>query len=228
MNPAHPVRIALADDHSLFRNGIRSTILSFGGYQVIIEAENGQQLLEGLRRLETRQAALPDICITDLSMPGYNGYEVIREIREKWSGMPVLVLSFFANRHSLLRSLYLGASGFLSKGCSQEQLKEALTAIRETGGFYTDLPVGDSRFPRGDEALPHITSREMEFLSHCCTDLSYKDVAGRMNISIRTVESYRDSLYEKLGIRNRTGLIIFAVKTGMIMVDEVLGNRPVP
>lgn len=222
MNPLHPVRIALADDHVLFRNGIRSTIHSFGDYEVIVEADNGLQLLEELRHLDARKAPLPDVCITDLSMPRHNGYEALREIREKWPGMPVLVLSFFANRHSLLRSLYLGANGFLSKGCSPGQLQEALTSTREAGRFYTDLSLPRIPLPGHDEEPPHITSREMEFLTHCCTDLSYKDVAGRMNISVRTVESYRDSLYEKLGIRNRTGLIIFAVQTGLIVLDELL------
>lgn len=212
------IRIAIADDHPIMRKGICDVITAFDGFAIDVEASDGSELISSLKNTTEK----PDICILDISMPNLNGYETLKEIRRNWSTMKVLVLSMFNNEFSVIKMLTNGANGFLQKNTSPRQLIRALAAIYYTG-YYDSEPALKKIIDlvqHKPQLLPRITEREMEFLCHCCSELNYKEIADLMGVSSRTVEGYRNALFTKLNIKTRTGLVIYALKNGIVSINE--------
>lgn len=213
MDPQPLIRIAIADDHPVTRRGIIDTIALFDGFSIDIEADNGEDLI-----MQLEQAVeMPDICILDISMPGLNGYETLKEIKRRWPHVKVLVFSMYNNEFSVMKMLKEGANGYLQKNCPPRQLQRALADIYYNGIYNAELAAPQLiKLLHHKDALPDITDREMEFLQHCCSELTYKEIAGLMHLSTRTVEGYRDALFNKLNIKTRTGLVMYAVRNGIV------------
>lgn len=212
MSPQSFIHIAIADDHPITRRGIIDTITLFNGFHVSIEADNGMDLIEQLSQV----AELPDICIIDISMPGLNGYETLKELKKKWPELKVLIFSMYYNEFSLAKMLKEGAGGYLQKNCPPAQLQQALSDIYYNGSYQQqDTATAPVKPAHTKETTTDITDREMEFLRHCCSELTYKEIAGIMHLSTRTVEGYRDTLFNKLHIKTRTGLVLYAIRNGI-------------
>jgi len=211
------VKIAIADEYPVYRKGLSDTIRSWESFRMIFEVDNGDDLLETLSGLED----LPDICILDISKNEANNYEVIRQLKERWVDLRILVLSVFNTEFSIIRMINMGVNGFLSKGCEPEEIRAALLALYNKDYYYSSS-IPEIVFRKAKSSvLLKITSREMEFLTLCCSDLGYKNIASMMGISIRTIESYRDSLYEKLRVKSRMGLMIFALRSGIFPAEKL-------
>jgi DNA-binding NarL/FixJ family response regulator len=214
--------ITLVDDHVLLRSGLASLINSFDEYQVLFEADNGQDFI---RQLKSR--ATPDIILLDVTMPVMNGYETAEWIRVNLPDARVLVLSMMENDAAIIRMLRHGAKGYILKDSKPATFREALNCVRDNGFYINELV--SSRMlhyvNQKDHALDAkvtglvITERELTFLKLVCTEKTYKEIAEEMFVSPRTVDSYRDSLFEKLGISSRVGLVLFAIKNGIILVQ---------
>jgi len=212
------IPIAIADDHSVVRKGLVDFIDSWGGFTVVLEAGNGMVLLENLEQAKQ----FPELCILDMNMPVMNGFETFKEIKKRWPDFKVLILSVSISEYTATTMINLGANGFLSKDCDPENIRKALWSIYKEGYYYSSLiPKKIFEKAKGNIQLK-ITCRETEFLNLCCTDMGYKTIADRMGISIRTVESYRDSLYKKLNVKTRMGLMIFALKNGIVQQDNLV------
>jgi two-component system invasion response regulator UvrY len=210
------IPIAIADDHSVVRKGLIDFIDSWGDFTVVLEAGNGMVLLKNLEKAEQ----FPELCILDMNMPVMNGYETYKEIKKRWPAFKVLILSVSISEYTAINMINLGANGFLSKGCDPEDIHKALWSIYENGYYYSQL-ISKKIFDKAkNKSLLKITCRETEFMNLCCTDMGYKTIADRMGISIRTIESYRDSLYKKLNVKTRMGLMIFALKNGIVQQDN--------
>jgi len=210
------VRLSIAEDHPIMLKGI-CDILSGGIFQIDIEASDGNELIDKLRKAEN----LPDICIIDISMPGLNGYELLKEIRKNWTSVKVLVLSEFYDEYSALEMLRSGANGYLQKNCTPQQLHHALANIYYHEYYYTaSVSKKISEMNHYGAQFPKITDREMEFLQHCCSELSYKEIGELMGISARTVEAYRNALFDKLQLKTRTGLAMFALQNGIVPLNR--------
>jgi len=206
------IKVAIADDHTLLRKGLIDLINSFGTFSVITEAGNGLQLIQELQQSQI----LPDICILDINMPELDGFGTLVKIRANWPDIKVLALSMYNNEFTIIRMLKAGANGYLLKNCDPAEFQKALLAIHERG-FYDEGAIEKNILNKSlRDELVSITPKELEFLQLCCSELAYKEIADKMHISPRTVEDYRDNLFRKLKVNTRTGLVLYAVKAGLI------------
>ncbi len=143
-------------------------------------------------------------------------YATIRHIKQEWPDLKILVIPEFNSEFGVIKMINLGVNGFIAKGSKQYDIKNALHSVFDKDYYYSaSIPEVVFRKAKSSVLLK-ITPREMEFLSLCCTDQGYKTIADKMKISVRTIESYRNSLYDKLRVKSRMGLMIFALKSGII------------
>lgn len=209
---AKTIHIAIADDHVLFRKGLSELIAGFEHMSVLFDVSNGRELLEQLRTVEK----LPDLCIVDINMPVLNGYETVGLIRKEWPEMKMLALSMYDTEFNIIKMIRAGADGYVLKDAEPRELQKAIMAIEEEGFYHSELVSGRALKTHGDKGIKlHFTEKEEQFLSYCCSELTYKDIAEKMNVSPRTVDGYRDTLFAKLDIKTRTGLAIYAIKSGL-------------
>jgi DNA-binding NarL/FixJ family response regulator len=207
-------KVVIVDDHLLIAKAITSIIDQFTGFTVLYETENGKRLMERF----VVDTNIPDIVLLDISMPEMDGYETAHWLRAHHPGVKVMALTMQGDDESLIKMVRNGATGYLNKNVHPVELEKALTELVEKGYYYPDWAT--SKVLRGlmqnaGKVEIRLTERETEFLKLACTELTYKEIADKMICSPRTVESYRDSLFEKLGVRTRVALALFAVKKGL-------------
>lgn len=214
-------KIALADDHTLMRRGLATLINTFEEYEVIFQGTNGQELIDSLDK-----NSLPHIAMLDINMPKKDGYETAYWLKTNYPQVKILALSMYDNEIAIIRMLQNGARGYILKDAEPFELKEALDGILQKGFHYSDLITGHllNNITRADEKHSgkgtFLTDRELEFLKLCCTEMAYKDIAEKMFLSPRTLENYRDSLFEKLHAKSRIGLVIYAMKSGIVNLSN--------
>lgn len=209
--------LALADDHVLLRKGLASLVQNLG-YTVLFEADNGQELIGKLQA-----GPEPELVLMDINMPVKDGYETTRWIRENKPFIKVLALSMYDDESAIIRMLKNGARGYILKDCEPDELRAALNAVAGKGFYYSEMVTGrlvHSLAGQEDEGngtakLLGLTDRETTFLKLACTEMSYKEIAAQMHLSPRTIDGYRDALFEKLDMKTRTGLVVYAIKNGI-------------
>ncbi len=210
------IRVAIADDHEIVLNGVKSIILSFGEFSVDFVASNGKEMYDKLLAAES----LPDIVVLDVSMPVWDGYATLDAIKKKWPDMKVLILTMHKHELGIIKMFRSGASGYLLKNSPPKELKKALQSIVENGLYFSELVSGNflSRMQQTN-ILPSLSEREIQLLKLCPTDLTYHEIAAKMGIPETTVAGHRMSLFEKFGVNSRTGLVICAIQMGLIQVE---------
>jgi two-component system, NarL family, invasion response regulator UvrY len=211
------MKIAFADDQPIVREGIRSTIARHNYLSIIIEAKNGRELLDAIERAPE----LPDVCILDINMPVMNGFDTIEELKRRWPEMGVLVFTVFKNEWQLMRMMYYGANGYLLKSSGTDELCRAIVAVANNGLYYTD---SEAMFllkaiRNNQKPLPRITPKEMELLTHSCSELTYQEIAEKLNTSLPSIDGFRASLFKKLKISSRVGMVLFAVQFGLVSLN---------
>jgi two-component system, NarL family, invasion response regulator UvrY len=212
------ILVAVADDHSLLRNALARLISSFENYQVVFEADNGKDVKEKLSK-----HVIPDIILLDVNMPESDGYETARWIYKNFPQVKVLALSMFSDEGTIIRMLRLGAKGYIMKNADPEELKLALDSVLKKDFYLSEYISGkiisglhkDIDMPEEPISL---NEKEREFLRWVCTELTYKDIAAKMFVSPRTVDDYRNSLFEKLKVKTRIGLVLYAIRNGFVEV----------
>lgn len=214
--------VALADDHALIRNGLAGLINSFNEYEVIFQAGNGQEFIEQLALHEP-----PTVALLDINMPKKNGYETAHFVRQHYPSIKILALSMYDNENYIIRMLKNGARGYILKEAEPAELKMALDSIIQKGYHYSELVTGHlintiNKFDEDPKTKTTLllTEREIEFLQYVCTELSYKEIADKMFLSPRTIDGYRDAMFEKLNIKTRVGLALYAVKNGIVNLNN--------
>ena len=214
--------VVLVDDHALLRSGLASLIRGFGEYDVLFEACDGRDLIRQLR-----QSRRPDIVLLDINMPDMDGFETACWLKRNCPEIKVLALSMYDTDSSVVRMLKNGAKGYILKDIEATELREALDSIIEKGYYYTDNVTGkliqtisvlDEPEMRVRRLLT-LNERELEFMKLVCTEWTYKEIADRMYLSPRTIDGYRDALFEKLNVRTRVGLAMYAVKNGIVSLE---------
>jgi len=208
--------IAIVDDHLLIAKAISSIIEQFKGYSVLFEAEHGGKLIEQFKVKEN----IPDIVLLDISMPFMNGFETAIWLKQNHPAIKTMALTMQGDDDSLIGMIKAGATGYLNKNVHPIELEKALNAIVEKGFYYPDWATSKilhalSKEDAIDNSTVKFTEREIEFLKFSCTELTYKEIGEKMFCSPRTVESYRDSAFEKLGVKTRVALALYAVKAGL-------------
>lgn len=214
--------IALVDDHVLLRSGLAALINSFNDYQVLFEADNGEDFIR-----QVQQHPPPAIVLLDITMPRMNGYETAAWIKTNLPDAKVLVLSMMENDTAIIRMIKMGAKGYILKDSKPPTFKEALNSVRDHGFYINELissrmlhyVSGDGEeTPLSRATTVSLSDKELAFLKLAATEMTYKEIAGQLFISPRTVDSYRDALFEKLGVSSRVGLVLYAIKQGIVSV----------
>lgn len=208
--------VVIVDDHLLIAKAIMSVIDEFDGYEVLYEADNGASMIEKFKVPKN----IPDIVMLDISMPVMDGFETAKWLKLHHPAVKVIALTMQADDDSLIKMIRFGASGYLNKNIHPTELKKALDVISSRGMYYPDWATNKLlqalvKENREENNKIKITEREEEFLKYTCTELTYKEIGEKMFCSARTVESYRDSLFEKLGVKTRVALALYAVKAGL-------------
>jgi DNA-binding NarL/FixJ family response regulator len=209
------IRVALADDHTMFRKGMVELLRSAGKFDIVAEAGNGQELVDKIGQLEEP----PQVCLLDVNMPVMDGYKTLALLRMKYRDMKFLTLSMYDHEFAIIKMLRQGANGYLLKEDDPEVLKSAIEYVVEHDFYHSEL-TSQHLNKAEEEAATHkqiiLTPNEKTFLELCCTEMIYKEIANHMGLSVRTVEGYRDDLFDKLGVNTRTGLVIYALKHGLV------------
>ncbi len=208
------IRVAIADDHALVRQGLHRILAAEVDVRVVGEAQDGEEALRLVR------ATHPDVLILDLSMPGKDGLEAIREIRAQGVHTRVLVLTMHNEEHYALRTLRAGAHGFLYKGADSEELVRAVRAVAR-GVPYMPPEIERAfaeKFVHPEEADPaeRLTDREFQVLRLLAQGLTNREIAAELGIRIKTVDSHRRRILKKLGLRNNAELTRFAIRHGLV------------
>lgn len=210
------ITVALVDDHVLLRNGLAALVRSIG-HNVTIEASDGKEFISKLQ-----QTAPPQVVLMDINMPGMDGYETALWVKDNFPEIKVLALSMYDDENAIIRMLKNGAKGYILKDSDTPELRSAIDAVLTKGFYYTDMVTGklihSINAPddeNGMRKLLSLNERELEFLKLACSELTYKEIADRMHLSPRTIDGYRDALFEKLSIKTRVGLAIYAIKHGV-------------
>lgn len=209
--------IVIVDDHILIAKALGSIMSNFEDFEVLYECGNGKELQEKF----SVKNNIPNIVLLDISMPIMNGFETAKWLREEHPTVLVLALSMQDDEQSLIQMIKNGARGYLLKNVSPTELERALKIIINNGYYYPEWAsnlmisnmMGNS--PNAISTTTDLSDREKEFLKFCITDMSYKEISEKMFCSPRTIESYRNSLCEKLNIKTRVGLAVFAIKSGL-------------
>ena len=174
------------------------------------------------RKIE--KSNLPDIILLDINMPDMDGFATVRWLNKNHPVVKILIMSMIANEATIVRMLQLGVKGYLSKDVDPDKLKEAIVSIMNKGFYYTDFMTGKLVDSMQTEHTGNTTAaifslmsaREKEFLQLACTEFTYAEIAAKMSLSPKTIDGYRNALFEKLNVKSRVGLALFAVKNGLV------------
>lgn len=220
METSNKTKVALVDDHVLLRNGLAGLINSLADYNVIFEADNGVDFQNKIR-----DGIIPDLVLMDINMPEMDGFATSQWIRQTHPLIKVLALSMYDNENSIIRMFKAGARGYILKDSEPSELRAALDSLITKGYYYSELVSGKliHSINKMDEDadirnLSQLNDRELEFLKYACTEMTYKEIADKMFLSPRTIDGYRDSLFEKLNLKTRVGLVMYAIKNGIVRV----------
>jgi len=208
-------KIAIVDDHVLIANALKSIILNFELFEVIHISENGVDFQEKLKS----KASLPDIVLLDISMPIMDGFETASWLKENHPEILIMTLSMQDDEQSLIKMIKNGAKGYMLKNTQPKQLIEGLNTLIEKGYFFPDWASSKILTSISENTINaalknSLSEREIEFLKYTTTEMTYKEISEKMFCSPRTIENYRDSLFEKLELKSRVGLAVYALKNG--------------
>jgi DNA-binding NarL/FixJ family response regulator len=207
------ITVALVDDHTILRKSLAVLVEMQEGYKVVLEADNGDHFKQ---LLKTNPA--PDIVLLDITMPVMGGVDTAKWLREDHPEVKILALTMVKNEMVVIRMLKYGARGYLLKDCETAELRNALREVIEAGYYYNDILTAKMVRRGPDADLPELNNQELGFLRWACTDMTHKEIAAEMQVSPRTVDGYRDSLFRKLNVSSRVGIAIYAIKNGFVQI----------
>ncbi len=209
------ITIAIADDHQLFLKSLSILISSLGRFDIVADALNGRDLLQKL----TAGNLQPDIALVDVNMPVMDGVETARQLAEKYPLLKVVALSMKDDDNTIISMLKAGCCAYLLKDIHPSELEKALLEIHSRGYYNADsLNLRYRRLIVKSETDKKInlSEREKIFLQLACSDLTYKQIAAQMNVSERTIDGYRESLFEKLSVQSRTGMALEGIRRNLV------------
>lgn len=216
--------IAIVDDHIMFRKGLITLINMFPGYSVLMDASNGKDFIAQLNPKH-----LPDIVLMDISMPDMDGYTATEWLHKNYPDIKVIALSTMDSESAIVKMIKSGATGYVLKDADPSELRFAFDEVLRRGYFYNELITRkvmgsvNALIDSGNSTtlFAKLTNRELEFLKYACTEMTYKEIADKMFLSVRTIEGYRDALCEKLGLKSRIGLAMYAIKNQIVEASDL-------
>ena len=209
------ITIAIADDHQLFLKSLALMLVSFDGIFVVAEASNGKELQVKLEALDTP----PDIVLLDVNMPVMDGETTARWLGEHYPTVKVVALSMNDDDKTIIKMIQAGCSAYLLKDSTPDELERAIQQVHAKGYYNADAANINFRRLLQSQAETDslkITEKEKQFLQLACSDLTYKQIAAQMNLSERTIDGYRESLFGKLNVQSRVGLALEAIRKNLV------------
>ncbi|HVM88695.1 MAG TPA: response regulator transcription factor [Puia sp.] len=209
--------VAIADDHTLLRSALAKLISTFDNYSILFEAANGKEV-----KAHITNHAIPDILLLDVNMPVLDGYETAKWLTALHPQIRILALSMYSDEKTIIKMLRLGAKGYILKSIDPDELKNALDSVCDKGFYFSDeisskIITGLNKQVDVEPVEKiHFTQKEKDFLQLICSELTYKEIAAKMFVSVRSVEDYRNALFEKLNVRTRVSLVLYAIKHGLV------------
>jgi DNA-binding NarL/FixJ family response regulator len=214
------IKVAIADDHHLFRTGVKTSLSSRKDIQMVAEAENGMQLLNLLRHIK------PDVILLDIQMPIMDGLTTLPEIKKLYPDMKVIMLSMHNDHSMITKMMEIGANSYLTKESDSETIYQAIRTCHEEEFYFNDLTNKALLNGLRTKMAPHSTvpdvqlsEKERTILKLMCEEKSTKEIADMVDLSPRTVEAIRDKLKSKTGVKSMAGLVMYAVKAGILEQD---------
>jgi DNA-binding NarL/FixJ family response regulator len=213
-----PIKVAIADDHKIFRKGVILSLKPYHNIKFVLEAENGEELIQGVEK------ANPDIILMDLKMPVKDGIETTKYLNKHFPTIRILILTMYEDERFVGHLMDSGANGYLLKSTDPEEIKQGIMDVMRTG-FYLNNFVNRvlikknyarQKFNPNLNSEVVISDREKEVLSLVCLEYTAHEIAQKMDISARTVEAIKDRLMERFGVKNSVGLVFFAMKNSLI------------
>ena len=212
------ILVAIADDEALFRRGMRLILEDYPDIQVVLEAENGEELLRNIRQSEE----LPEVLLLDLKMPGITGIEAAEIIRKEFPSILIVIVSSHVSKAFILNMIEIGAAAYLGKNAHPDEVVETIRMVREKGFYYNQMVmevIRDNLTGRNPVKPQRsfdieLTAREKEVLQLICAEYTTQEIADKLYISNRTVEGHRNNMLSKLGCRNTAGLVVYAIQNG--------------
>lgn len=213
------ITVAMADDHILLRNALASLINNSETCSVSLETSNGRELVEKIN-----SSNKPDVVILDLNMPHMDGYETAAYLQKNFPDIKILMLTMFDSELALIRLLKLGVKGFMKKDIHPNELMNAIHSVYENDFYYS--PQTSSKLAglfRHEEQKPFLdkillSELEIEFLKMVCTEMTYKEIAGKLNMNPRAIDGMRDNLFTRLDVKSRVGLAMYSIRQGVVAI----------
>ena len=212
------IRIAIADDYKIFRDGLKVGMSEDENLEVVLEADNGEELLLSLKETEV------DVIIMDLKMPVMDGVEATKEVRKKFNSAKVLVVTMYEDDKFIIHLMENGANGYLLKNADAEEIRKSIYAVHQNGYYFNDLVnkallkrlVLKGNIKPSFNQDVEFTERELEVLKLICEEKTAAEIGREIFLSPRSVEGIRTRLIDKVGVRNTAGLVMFAIKNGIV------------
>lgn len=211
--------IVIADDHKLFRKGVRALLEDFDFIGKIYEAANGVELLELLNQADP----LPDLILLDIQMPVMDGIEALKKIRKEFPGQKVVILTMEDDKQFILHLIMEGVNGYLLKNTEPEELEIAIRKLLINDFYFpaemSQLVLKSARKGiKGLADLPQFSEKEIEILEYICKEYTASEIAEQLHLSVRTIEGYRSRLLDKAGAKNIAGLVMYAFKNKLVII----------
>ncbi|CAM3691007.1 response regulator transcription factor [Flavobacterium chungbukense] len=209
-------KILIVDDHLLFSQSLELLIKSFGDYEVIERFENGKVFID---YIEENSSTEIDLILLDVNMPVLDGLSTMKWLKDYRPDLKVIALSVNDDEEIIIKMITNGAKGYLLKDTSPEIFKEAIECVIEKGFYFTELVSGMliNKVNSSDKKI-NLKEKEIVFIKHACTEMTYKEIASEMCLSPKTIDGYRESLFDKLEIKTRIGLVLYAIKHKIVFV----------
>ena len=209
------IKVAVAEDIKIVRDGIIDMLHLRTPHKVVVDAENGAELISKIAQLHTP----PDVCLLDISMPVLNGYDTAVALRTSYPHMKLLALTILKEEYCIIRMIKSGAHGYLLKNCGILEVGNAITAVYNDGYYYSNTASERAFSVIKHNILPQLTEKQLRFLCLCCSKLSFPKIAKLMNVSVDTLKKYQKEVGEILNIHNRIDLALFAVRAGLVPLN---------
>jgi DNA-binding NarL/FixJ family response regulator len=217
-----PIEVVLADDHEIFRDGLSALLRNSSAITLTGQASNGLELIDVVQRVK------PDIVLTDIKMPLLNGVEATRKLLSLMPDLGVIALSMFDEEIQIMEMLDAGARGYLLKNADKKEIFEAVECVHRGSVYYCSqtsmklislLSTKDTVRHKAEVKRADFSEKELQIIKLICNELSNKEIAEELNLTIRTVEKYRERIHEKTGSRNMAGVVVYAIKNGLYRID---------
>lgn len=215
-----PIKVAIADDHKIFRRGVIDTLTPFANISVVFEAEDGEHLLQIM------ESDIPDVILMDLKMPKMDGIQATIKVKEKYPDVKIIILTMYEDDNFIVHLVENGANAYLLKNSEPEEIYEAICTTFDKGFYFNEnvnlallkkvLHKNKQQFKPTFQNKVQLTEREMEVLQLICNEFTTQEISEQIFLSPRTVEGLRQKLLEKMNVKNTVGLVMYAFRNGLI------------